>query len=86
MITAIYAALLACWLVVLSVRVIKMRTARKIWLGSGGDERLHSAIRVQENAAEYIPLALILLLLLELIGGHPALLLSTQREHAAANN
>jgi hypothetical protein len=43
-------------------------------LGDGGHDDLQAAIRAQGNAVEYIPVTLILLLLLELSGGHWALL------------
>ena len=74
MITAIYAALLALLVVWLSLQVVRLRRAKQIRLGDGGDAQLQGAIRAQANAAEYIPVALILLLLLELSGGHPVLL------------
>jgi uncharacterized protein len=73
-ITAVYAAPLALLVVWLSLRVIKLRRTKKVRLGDGGDAELQAAIRAQANAAEYIPLALILLFILEMGGAHAALL------------
>ncbi|MCC6206841.1 MAG: MAPEG family protein [Gammaproteobacteria bacterium] len=74
MITSFYAAMLALLIVWLSLRVIRMRWAKKVRLGDGGDSELQAAIRAQGNAAEYVPLSLVLLALLELGGAHMALL------------
>ncbi len=71
LITPLYAALAAVILIVLSVRVIGMRRSRRVALGDGGDEDMARRIRAQGNFAEYTPLALVLILLLEL-GGAPA--------------
>jgi uncharacterized membrane protein YecN with MAPEG domain len=73
-VTAVYTALLALLVVWLSLHVIKLRRAKKIRLGDGGDAELQGAIRAQANATEYIPLSIILLFLLEMSGGHVALL------------
>ena len=74
MISSFYAALLALWVVWLSLQVIKLRRAKKVVLGDGGEPELQTAIRAQGNATEYIPISLILLILLELNDAHPALL------------
>jgi uncharacterized protein len=73
-VTALYAALSALLIVWLSVRVIKLRRLKRVRLGDGNDSELRTAIRAQANATEYIPLSMILLLLLELSGGHSVLL------------
>ena len=65
-VTPFYAALLAIWFVVLSLRVIHYRRQAKVSLGDGGHSALQRAMRGQANFAEYVPLALILLLILEL--------------------
>lgn len=57
-ITAIFAALLALLLVVLSVRVTLLRRSKKVSLLDGGDAELTRAMRVQGNFIEYVPLAL----------------------------
>ncbi|AMK77115.1 MULTISPECIES: MAPEG family protein [Methylomonas] len=74
MISAVYAALAALLIAWLSLRVIKLRRAKKVIFGDGGETDLQIAIRAQGNATEYIPILLILLALLELSGGHAALL------------
>jgi uncharacterized membrane protein YecN with MAPEG domain len=73
MITSLYAALLALLIVWLSLRVIKLRQAKKVGLGDGGEVELQIAIRAQGNATEYVPISLILLVLLELNKAHIAL-------------
>lgn len=65
-VTPLYAAILAVWFVVLSLRVTQRRRAAKVSLGDGGDVLLQRAIRGQANFAEYVPLALLLLLVIEL--------------------
>jgi hypothetical protein len=68
MITSIYASLLALLIVRLSVAVIKLRRKNRVSVGDGGNEELQLAIRAHSNAVEYIPIALMLLLMLELNG------------------
>lgn len=70
----VYAALLAVLFVVLSARVIQLRTEHKISLGVGGNAELERRTRVQANFAEYVPLALLLLALAELQGASDTLL------------
>src|SRR5688572_21608344 len=65
-VTPLYAALLTLWFVVLSLRVIRRRRAAKLSLGDGGDMLLQRAVRGQANFAEYVPLALLLLAVIEL--------------------
>lgn len=67
-ITPIYAAILAGALIFLSMRVGLMRRASKISAGDGGDSELGRRIRVQGNFVEYVPMALIGMLLAELQG------------------
>lgn len=74
MVTSFYAALAALWMVLLSLRVIKCRRIKKIRLGDGGDPELLAVIRTQGNAAEYIPITLLLLILLELEQAHVAII------------
>jgi uncharacterized membrane protein YecN with MAPEG domain len=68
MVSSIYAGISALLIVWLSLNVIKLRRAKKVILGDGGETELQYAIRAQGNATEYIPIALILLILLELSG------------------
>jgi uncharacterized protein len=66
-ITPFYAGLLALWFVVLSARVVQRRQGG-ITLGDGGDPRMLRLMRGHANFAEYVPLILLLMALLEL--GH----------------
>ncbi len=65
-VTPLYAGLLGIWFVVLAVKVVHARRAAGVSLGDGGNARLQRAIRGHANFAEYVPLALLLMALLEL--------------------
>lgn len=73
-ITLFYAGLLALWFLVLSIRVVNLRGHSDANLGDGGDALLLRRIRGHGNFAEYVPLILILMALLE-SGGAAAWLL-----------
>lgn len=73
-ITGIYAAIAALLIVFLAVRVTLRRRTIKVGIGNGGDAILARRIRAHANAAEYVPLALLLLLILELNQTQPMLL------------
>ncbi|TJY59323.1 hypothetical protein E4T66_13060 [Sinimarinibacterium sp. CAU 1509] len=62
-ITPLYAGLLAILFLVLSIRVIQMRT--NVSLGDGGDPNLLRRIRGHANFAEYVPLILLMMAMLE---------------------
>lgn len=66
--TALYAGALALWLLFLAFQVIRQRRAAKVSLGDGGDAALARCIRAHGNAAETVPIALILLGLAEGMG------------------
>ncbi len=68
LITPIYAAIFALIMVGLSFYVIKMRYKHRVSLGDGGNQEMLKAIRAHGNFTEYVPIALILLVLLELNG------------------
>jgi uncharacterized membrane protein YecN with MAPEG domain len=74
MITSLYAGLLGLWYLVLSLRVVRRRI-NGISLGDGGDKSLFRAMRGHGNFAEYVPLLLVMLGVLELGGHLPAWLL-----------
>lgn len=73
-ITGLYAALLALITLGLAVRVMLLRRRTSIGLGDGGNRDVACAVRTHGNATEYVPLALILLLVLELNQTLPTLL------------
>lgn len=64
----VYAALLALLYIGLSVRTIRLRRRLQVALGAGKHPDMLRAMRVHANFAEYAPLALILLLVLEAQG------------------
>lgn len=64
-ITGIYAALGALLILALAIRVTLYRRRLQIGIGDNGDHALARCIRAHANAVEYLPLALLLLLLLE---------------------
>lgn len=70
-ITALYAGILALLLLILSTQVSRRRAQGKIGVGHGNDTALHLAIRTQGNFTEYVPLALLLIGLME-FNGFPA--------------
>lgn len=70
-ITTIFAGLLALMLVGVSIRVTVLRARKKIEFFDGGDKELGRAIRVQGNFVEYVPLALMLLGMIEWMGTKP---------------
>lgn len=66
--TAAYCALLTLGYIVLSVRVIGKRRSVGAALGDGGNAALLRRQRAHANFAEYVPLALVLMLVAELQG------------------
>ena len=74
-ITALWAGLLGILSLALAMNVIRARTSEKVIFGDGGVLVMQQRIRVHGNFIEYVPLALVLLLVLEL-NGTSALLLN----------
>jgi uncharacterized membrane protein YecN with MAPEG domain len=64
--TAGAAALVNFWL---SWRIAQVRTAENIWVGDGGSPKLTGRMRAQLNFAEYAPVVLILIALIEAATG-----------------
>lgn len=67
-ITALYAGLLALWILALAALVGRGRMTHKVPIGDGGVAELSYLIRAHGNAVETIPLALVLLGLAEGLG------------------
>ncbi|MFZ9882762.1 MAG: MAPEG family protein [Phycisphaerales bacterium] len=67
--TGLYAGLCGLLFIWLSWKVIVERRRSKVGLGDGGDPDLQRAIRVHANFIEYIPFALVLLGLVDVLGG-----------------
>ena len=68
-ITALYAALSGFLIIALAANVVRFRLSKHVSLGDGGHKDGNRAIRAHGNTVEYVPLALILIALLELNGG-----------------
>ena len=67
--TALYAAILSLVFVALSIRTIRMRRHQKITIGYADNDLMLRAMRVHANFAEYVPLSLILIYLVEVSRG-----------------
>lgn len=67
-ITLFYAALTTIWLLVLSVRVIRYRRRNLVEIGTDEGRTLEFLMRAHGNCAEYAPIALVLMALLEMNG------------------
>ena len=67
-IALLFASLHILLMLALAMRVVGHRRALKIGIGDGGDKRLARKVRVHANFIEYVPVALLMLALLELSG------------------
>lgn len=67
-ITAAYAAVLAVYLVAMSAYVITMRAKTDTLLGPGDDIRMLVAMRRHGNLVEYMPFAILVMALAEILG------------------
>jgi len=74
-ITAIFAFIFALLIFVLMSRVVSMRRKYKVGYGSSKQEPLKMAISAHSNAVENIPLALFLIMLLEIAQANQVLLI-----------
>ncbi len=75
-ITAVLAAGLSLWILILTWRVIRKRRTQGVVLGDNDDRALAKAIRGQANATEQIPIFLIVFGLAELGGAETWMLTS----------
>jgi uncharacterized membrane protein YecN with MAPEG domain len=64
----LYAGLLGLLLIALSAQVVMARRRYRVGLGVGTEEGLQQAVRVQANFTEYVPFAVLLLVLAEIAG------------------
>ena len=64
----LYAGLLGLLLIALSTQVVLARRRYRVRLGAGTEEGMQQAVRVQANFVEYVPFAVLLLVLAELTG------------------
>ncbi len=77
MITLVTAGCCGLLYFILTLRVVQLRQAHKVTIGDGGHDPLLSRIRAHANFAEYVPLILILMGLVEMRTGVTELLTST---------
>jgi len=73
-VTAFYACLLAAFLLFLAFMVIAQRRESRISLGDGGERHMMQMMRAHGNFIEYVPFALVLMMLAELNGVNTLLL------------
>lgn len=64
-ITGLYAGIAGLMLIGLAVWVIRQRVRARVGLFDGGDDTLGRIIRIHGNFTEYVPLALLLMALVE---------------------
>jgi uncharacterized protein len=73
-VTALYAAILTLILMALAINVTLHRRKLRVGLGDGSNPVMLRTVRMHGNAAEYIPIAVLLMLVYELNGGSHATL------------
>jgi uncharacterized protein len=67
-ITGLYLAILALLYVVLGLQVSRLRRGNRVLFGDGDNRQLRSAIRAHANFAEYVPIIVLMVALLEMSG------------------
>lgn len=67
-VTSLYTGFFLLLMLALAVNVVRLRMSEKVSLGDGDNRRVRQAMRAHANAAEYVPVVLIGLALLELAG------------------
>lgn len=70
-VTALYAGILGLMSIWLGFQAGSLRSKRKISIGDGGDPELLLAMRRHGNFAEWVPITLVLMALIELNGAPP---------------
>jgi uncharacterized membrane protein YecN with MAPEG domain len=73
-VTTVYAAILALILMALAINVTLHRRKLRVGLGDGSNPVMLRMMRIHGNAAEYIPIAVLLMLVYELNGGAHSIL------------
>ncbi len=68
MISALYVVIGALLIMKFTLNVVRFRRQHHVAFGDGGHHDLNRAIRIHGNAVETIPLALLLLITLEMNG------------------
>jgi uncharacterized membrane protein YecN with MAPEG domain len=73
-VTALYTAILTLILMALAINVTRSRRKLRVGLGDGNNPVMLRMVRIHGNAVEYIPIAVLLMLVYELNGGSRATL------------
>ena len=73
-VTLLVAAALALLNLWLAIRIVRLRYAKRLSLGHGGNELVEQRVRAHGNLTEYAPTALILMALIEMHGASPTAL------------
>ena len=73
-VTLLYAGLNALILLTLAILTVRARVQTRTDIGTGDNVSMVKAVRAHGNAAEYVPLALLLIAALEIAGAPHALL------------
>lgn len=68
-VTPLYAAVLALLFIGLSVRTLRLRRELNIAVGDRNDQQMLRSMRVHANFAEYVPLSLLMIYMLESVNG-----------------
>lgn len=71
LLTGTYLAVLALIYVALGLQVVRLRRRAKVSFGDGGNDELKCAIRAHGHFAEYVPLIVLMVAMLE-VSGLPA--------------
>jgi len=64
----LYAGVLGLLLIALSAQVVLARRRFRVGLGTGTEEGMQQAVRIQANFVEYVPFTVLLLVLAEVTG------------------
>ena len=67
-ITSAYLGILALLYAVLGLQVSRLRRGNQVLFGDGGNIKLRSAIRAHANFAEYVPIIVLMVAMLEMSG------------------
>ena len=68
--TALYVAINAALMLLLAYNVVRTRYRTRTGLGDNGKPEMLQAIRAHANNTEYVPIALILLVMARILGGN----------------
>ena len=72
--TPLYAAILGLVFVSLSMRTLKLRRKLQIAIGDAANEEMLRSMRVHSNFAEYAPITLLLIFMVEVMGAPTVLI------------